>query len=44
MTEDPLVGVRLAYRQKKIESKEKILNGSGWSGVSRRRAAAKYRS
>jgi hypothetical protein len=40
MTEDPLVGIRVAYRQKKIGFEEKILNGTGWSGVARRRAAA----
>jgi hypothetical protein len=44
MTEDPLVGVRVAYRQKKIESKKKILNGTGWSGVPRQKTAAKCRS
>src|SRR4051812_40558106 len=43
MTEDPLVGIRVAYRQKKIGFEEKILNGTGWSGVARRRAAAKCR-
>jgi hypothetical protein len=29
MTEDPLVGIRAAYRQKKIEFEEKNLNGTG---------------
>jgi hypothetical protein len=33
MTEALLVGIRGAYREKKIELKEKKMNGTGWSGV-----------
>jgi hypothetical protein len=44
MTEDLLVGIRGAHRQKKIEFEEKFLNGTGWTGVAFRRAAKKRRS
>jgi hypothetical protein len=42
MTEDPLVGIRGAYRQKKIEFEEKILNGTARSSVGPRDAAEKW--
>jgi hypothetical protein len=35
MTEALLVGIRGAYREKKIELDEKNLNDTGWSGVAR---------
>jgi hypothetical protein len=33
MTEDLLVGIRVGYRQKKIEFEEKFLNAAGSGGV-----------
>jgi hypothetical protein len=35
MTEDLLVGIRDAHREKKIEFEEKNLNDGGWNGVAR---------
>jgi hypothetical protein len=43
MTEDPLVGIPVAHRQKKIEFQEKYLNGTGWSGVAREASRRKCR-